>query len=371
MSIFNNTNNYNSTTSVPVIEGYGADVGGILTAVTESYTDQLAIMEAIHAADSVESRAIMEASAYSEGDTAYTNIMESYTPVYEAAIGNVFEKIKTFFQKLWTKVKSFFHALRRRFDLIFKDALTFVNKYENDLKKLKLGDMKATTFEYSLDHDPSSVVKTVDDVINTNLTFVSTTTKGGSRAYDGDDAIEAHRKKLDDAIEDVKSQARSKISGSSTSDMTEAEYNGSLFSLFRNGAKGPEDKKESSVNITNIISEIKGSKSLLTKIDEAATAANKRYASLVTETDKIAKSMRDQDKTKSSSHDLGNGNKALVAKGSGDKAASLLQKISTLTGLIQGIESRFYAAWKTAVEERNTEYKSIIGKALRYKEPKN
>lgn len=351
MSIFTQTNN--TQIEAPVIEGYGPEVGGLLAAVTESFGDQLAIVQAIHAADSAELTAAKEGTLGSA----------DYEAVYEAAMGNVFAKIKAFFEKLWGKVKSFFAAVRKRFDLIFKDAIGFVTKYEKDLQKLDLDGFKAETYDYTVDKlDTERLSTEAQTIINSTLAFTS---KSGPVSKED---IAARRKEIDEGIESLKSEARQKIAGA-PADATDAEFSQALFAKFRGGAKGPEDKKEGSVQISKIISEIKDSKKLLKNIEKSAKDADKRYADLVKETDKLAKSVRTTDATgdrKTVDHNI-NGADTSVKVNARDAAASLLQRISTLVGNVQAVESKVFTAWKGAVEERNREYKGIIGKALRHK----
>lgn len=361
MSIFTGIENHSN---VPVIEGYGDDVSGAIVAVTESYQDQLGIIKAIHSIDAGQYAATLEADQYNEGSYEHQAVIEGYAAVYESAVGNVFEKIKAFFKKLWTKVKSFFHAVRRRFDLMFKDTASFVSKYESDLKNLKLSGMKATMFNYTVDEGnrAQGVIDAVDTLLAGSVNTVQSTTLTKETAA-------AKVTELDKAIEDIKSEARGKISGSSTKDMNDSEYSQALFSLFRDGAKGKEDKDEKEVNINTIITQAKGSTALLKVIDAASTNADARYKKLTDAADKAGKAAN----TAASK----NGNKKVDVDGVGavrndavDSAVKLLQKMSTVTGLIQGIESKYYTAWQDAVKERNAEFKSVIGKALRYKEKK-
>lgn len=351
MSIFSNIGG--STLSVPVIEGYGVESEGALVAVAESFQDRLAVMEAVHAAELINLQAIKESGG------AVNALEESgYVAAYESAVSNVFEKIKAFFKKLWQKIKSFFHALRRRFDLIFKDAISFVEKYESELKKLKLTGMKAKTFDYTL--DKSNAIDGADKEANTIKaqfdTFLAT-------------AKNAPEAKLVDAKKTIEGQidecavlaAKTVVSG-----VTDIEdYEKSLYGLFRGGAKGPEDKVEGSVNIATIISEIKSSKSLLRTIDNVSSKVDKRYGDMIKAVTKAQTEAEDviSGRDDESKKDLNTKRK--------DAITGVASKLTKAMSGIQGVESKFFSAWRTAVEERNSDYKSIIGKALKYKEKKD
>lgn len=348
MSIFSNIGG--STLSVPVIEGYGVESEGALVAVAESFQDRLAVMEAVHAAELINLQAIKESGG------AVDALEESgYVAAYESAVGNVFEKIKAFFKKLWQKIKSFFHALRRRFDLIFKDAISFVEKYESELKKLKLNGMKAKTYDYTI--DKSSAIDGVEKEASTIQEGFNRFIKMTSTGNIPEDAKEVFERVVDNA--GVKA-AKSVISG--VNDLE--DYDKELFGLFRGGAKGPEDKNEGSVDINKVVSEIKSSKSLLSTIDKASGKVDKRYGNIISAIKEAEKKAQEAIRAREDGRsDTNNKRYELIT--------SAASKLTKGIGSIQSVESKFFTAWRTAVEERNREYKGIIGKALKYKEKKD
>lgn len=350
MSIFSNIGG--STPTVPVIEGYGVESEGALVAVTESFQDRLAVMEAVHAAELINLQAIKES-----GGEVDALAQSGYVVAYESAVGNVFEKIKTFFKKLWQKIKSFFHALRRRFDLMFKDAISFVEKYESELKKLKLNGMKAKTFDYSVDKG-SAVDKVEGEATTIQAKFTSFIKDTKSNNME---AINTSKETFEKTV-DAAGVAAAKTIVSTVTDME--DFDKALYGLFRGGAKGPEDKTEGNVNINAIVTEIKGSKSLLKTIDSAATKVDKRYSTIIKEVEKAQKEAQDAIRERE------NGTNELNSKRY-ENITSATSKLTKAIGAIQGVESKFFTAWRSAVEERNREYKSIIGKALSYKEKKD
>lgn len=350
MSIFSNIGG--SALSVPVIEGYGVESEGALVAVAESFQDRLAVMEAVHAAEFINLQAIKES-----GGAVDALEKGGYVAAYESAVSNVFEKIKTFFKKLWQKIKSFFHALRRRFDLMFKDAISFVEKYESELKKLKLNGMKAKAFDYTI--DKSNAVDNVEKeatTIQAQFNAFVKNTKGNNA-----EAIAEARTKFEKSVDEVSLKAAKTIISSAT-DME--EFDRGLFGFFRGGAKGPEDKTEGNVNISTIITEIKSSKSLLKTIDSASTKVDKRYSAIIKEVETAQKEAQDEIRARE------NGSNDLNTKRY-ENITSVTSKLTKAIGGIQGVESKFFTAWRSAVEERNREYKGIIGKALKYKEKKD
>jgi len=135
MSIFNTSN----MTTLEACEGYSVEFGGNFDAIMESYDDDLAVIEAMHAYDMAE----LEAG---EGN---------YTPAMEGALADIWAKIKAFFKNLVQKILAFFRSIGDYINSLVMSGTEFAKKYESRLKALKLNGMPFEMFNYTIKVDSS------------------------------------------------------------------------------------------------------------------------------------------------------------------------------------------------------------------------
>lgn len=326
MGIFNN-NSYSNTVEVPVLEGYGFEQNGEMRIVREGYQDQLEVIKAIHSLDMADMGA---RKAVKEGASTYDAEV-----VLEGAMSNAWTKIKEFFQKLMTKLKSYFAALVRMFDAMTKSTKAFVTKYEAKLKALKnLSGFKYNMFEYEnekIDND-----KTADVFANVNA-YIESLGSGVN---------------VDDK-EDIIDTIRGKIIGSSKVSLD--DFNEELFGYFRKGAKNEGDKEDLDVSIFNIISIVKASK--------AASISQKAESAVVKEFNKKIKEIEGFEKEKVTAV----GKSSSEQRGGLEEALKIEQAKLSVYNEAKNEALKFYRAWASVIKERDSVYKSICLKAFSYK----
>ena len=130
-----------------------------------------------------------------------------YEAVAEVAVGGVFAKVKQFFQKLWEKVKAFFHSVMRFFDSLFKSGKDFVSKYKKDIDNLSsLTDltMKIHKFndklidEYASKDDAVTDMTEVTKNVNAAIAKIKSKLPGGNDPIFNDQLMDFYDKIADD-----------------------------------------------------------------------------------------------------------------------------------------------------------------------------
>lgn len=343
-----------STIEAPVFEGYSHDGDGMAVAVQESFEDRLAIIEAMHQIGQEEVNyksklKVLESS--NANDYEIETLKESYEIAMEGAFDNTIERIKKFFSNLWGKITAYFKSLVKYFDYLFKNAKDFATKYEKDLRE-KDGKGNLSGFEFSLytytNLDEASNKNIYDRVLsqgagNINIKIANT---------NDEKTLKSMAQGLTTNKESMMDNARGKLLKKSSVDA--ADFAKELFAFFRNGAESASDKEKKSISsISEFINVLKTSNP--TKVVED----NKK------ETDKIFKEQIDTvnkvQKELSKGYDNAEDKELAMAK------IQYLNKIASHFSSVQGLCSSYFNAWKSAINERNSEYKSLLLAALRYK----
>ena len=260
-----------------------------------------------------------------------------YEIVAEASEKKAFTRIKEFIQKLWDKVKAWFHNVKRFISSLFMSGKEFVKKYEKDIKDAKPKDFKYKMYNYT----------GFEDV------------KGRLDAFDMDAKMNEYYqqvRKNDDGsrktVEDLKSyiEPEEVFKRNSENKATNAEeYAAYVFGYFRDGAKNADEKKEESIS------------SLTTYAD---TLTNSSSAS---DLDFL---MKKTDAAYKKAIDLANANEKIATKGvdsapddkkdDKQKEAEKMRLVSQGLSREQSATNTFMNAWKTALNERNSVYKQLI-----------
>ena len=161
----------------------------------------------------------MEEYNYEQADLAALNegvLLEGsqYEAVAEVATNGIFAKVKQFFQKLWEKVKAFFHNIVRFFDSLFKSGKEFVSKYKKEIDNLSsLSDltMKIHKFndklidEYASKDDSVTDMTEVTKNVNAAITKIKSKLPGGTDPIFNDQLIEFYEKTADDFVKEYDS----------------------------------------------------------------------------------------------------------------------------------------------------------------------
>lgn len=156
MAIFTGTTRSNGYD--PAYESYGNAIGGGMDALIEGFSDELAVIEAMHALDMAEIeltkkvRSIRESAESEEEEVDVEEEIkeaeESYVVATEASMKDIWAKIKAWFKKLWEKVKAFFAGLIRGVAAFILTPKAFLKQYRDKLNALKNFEVKVKTYEY-------------------------------------------------------------------------------------------------------------------------------------------------------------------------------------------------------------------------------
>lgn len=371
MSIFGRSQSVETDLNAPVFEGYHEEVNGDILAIQESFDDQLAIIEALHAIDMEELEMRKEVKALRENGADRYEIdarVEQFETVTEAAVKNAWQKIKDYFKKLWGKIKAFFGSVVRTFDGVFMSGQKFVKKYEADLKKLKLNGFKYKYHNYTnLERYDGVTKEGVQKQINVLLDDAVKMANESRPTEDDIKAFRAALEQLRDDKEDVLNAVRGKEIGKSS--ITSEDFQRELYGYFRDGADDRKDVSERAVDINKVIEVLKDTK--------AKTIAEKSIKTIDGEFSKIIKTINQLEsklanaKEKNGTYTATQGNTELkVAVNVTPAVLEGLRFYSSMFSAMKDIQLQTFRAWKDAYNERNRVYKSICVAAFRYKEEK-
>jgi phage-related protein len=360
MGIFNSTYMSDGISAV-ACEGYDAEFNSELDIALESCDDSIAIMEAIYMYDIAETSimkkvkegVLTESAAYSEAET-----------VLEGKMGNIWATIKTKINALWEKIKAFFKTLTTFIAGVFMDAESFVKKYETQLTSLKLNGFKYSMYTYThTSDDVSNIISTVSSLMNEGIQKVENKVKTlsnskGQLTESKENEMKETKENFEDNFNDTADKCRGELVGKTS--VPASDYADELFRYFRNGSGNKKMKDDVAVNISTIISDIKKiapQKSNITK-------AEARIDQIFKDTLNTIKTL-ENDAQKATVADGGN------SEGFSKKQSFVVWFAQASTKTVQmtaSITLSFLSAWKTAVKEQLTTYKSVCLKALTYKE---
>ena len=268
-----------------------------------------------------------------------------YEAVAEAAIKNAATKIKEFLQKLWAKVKAFFHNIKRYLDSIFMSGADFVKKYQKEIDKMgKLEDYTVKMYNYDDDEIDSVVEVNVEDTANELL-------KGYGLSIDKakDDMLSKAEKETIESpndldMEKLRDDIATKLSGGKCKEYDEFEK--WCFGAFRNGAEGSDDKEDRDINgsdVERFAKILAGSKKLASKVDSMASKTDSAYSKAVKVVGDCEKAL---DKVKD--------NKNAV------NLSKTMRQYSTTISTCQSMVNTKFNAWKAVIKERDSVYKQVI-----------
>jgi hypothetical protein len=362
MSIFGSRSQSVTNVTAPVYEGYDVEANGDIIALQESFEDQLAVIEALHAIDMEEIALRSDVRTLEEGTSEYETRVQDFEAVTEALVKDAWAKIKEFFSKLWGKIKAFFATVVRVFDGIFKSGKAFVEKYENQLRKLNLNGYKVKMFKYT-NLDSADFMEANPKEDSKKLFDAATKAVTSGNATELDALIEQIRDNKEKELNDFRGELLDK--GSLDSD----EFAKELFAGFRNGASSEADKEEEAVNIEEIIKALKDTKAK-EKVDGFSKKTNEEFGKIISNIDSLHSKLGAAKEKEGSYTVKQSGAEHKVGKDVAPKVLQALQAYSSLFTGFKDITMETFRAWNTAYKERNSVYKSVATGAFRYKEKK-
>lgn len=226
MAMFTNTSR-EETFELPVVEGYDCEVNGNIDACIESFDDQLAVIEAMHALDIAEieyGRKIQSLKESGAEDEEIEDAEEELEKVTEASIKDIFAKIKEVIKKIWAKIKAFFASVKKFFDALILSGKDFAKKYQKEIEGCK--PFIYERFEYTIDMSDINPAEAAKDMVGE---AESEMLKGIENAT-ADEIKEAedYYANIDD------DELRAEFAGKSGK-LTSAEYQKELYKACRNG----------------------------------------------------------------------------------------------------------------------------------------
>lgn len=347
LSLFGNHTGY-GIDAPAAMEGY-TENGGDMVALEEALQDMHSVIESMH---EHEMAAIECAHKIRQGGNE-ESIRESYAPVMENAIKNVYDKLVEMLKKLWAKLKGYFKNVVRFFDGLVLSGKKFVQKYEKDLANLSLSGFEFKMYKWDnnrISADPnvegytSKVVKCFDKYLSGDISSV--------------EVIDTRSKEITNNKEKILNELRGSFVGGGSVDSE--DYAEKLFAYFRGGATEKADLEEIPVDIHKIIAVLKEDK-MLTTLKKAATDCDKVFNDYIKDIEKQKTEFNKILRDKGSDSEEGK-----IAKA----RASFATKSVSIFNEGQAIAQTFLSAWKTAVSERNRQYKAATVAAFGFKEEK-
>lgn len=274
-------------------------------------------------------------------------IGSDYEVVAEGAIKTAFTKVKEFLQKLWDKVKAWFHQVRRYLDSIFMSGKKFAEKYKEDIKE---ADRNLKDFSYRMYEYEDDKLDSVDKYADTDDV--------ASEIFKGIEKISKARTDIEDIKKDFEEDALAKrfasrvLSGGKVAVTEKADLPSAAFAYFRNGAKSADDKTE--VKITNLSTygdKLRTSKAL-GSIDSLTSRVGNMYKKAISKANEL-------EKVNQEIYDEAD-DKDTTKKEEADYKVKAAQEMSSAIGRLQSMHNTVMGIWKTALKERDTVYKQVI-----------
>lgn len=343
MSIFGINSSF--AIDAPVAMESYTEHGGDMVALEEAMEDMHSVVQSMH---QHEMAAIECAYKIRQGGDA-EQLRESYAPVMEGAIKDIYTKLVDMLKKLWAKLKGYFKNVVRFFDGLILSGKKFVKKYKKELERLSLSGYEYKMYKWNdarLSNDPN--VETYTSKVEAAIDAI-TPVKSSILAE-----VEEYNKTLADKKDKILNELRGSFVGGGAVDSE--DYSEKLFAYFRNGATGKEDLEDVAVDMAKIIRVLEEDK-MLTTLKKAEKDCDKVFA-------KYIKDLEVQRKTYDKAIGSGNAEENKLQK----SLSSVWAKKISIFNEGQAIAQAFLNAWKTAVTERNRQYKGAAVAAFRFKE---
>jgi len=245
--------------------------------ITESAKDSYKLRAGMYVSDVMMEQAVLFESADPE-------------VLLEAFGKGFFAKVKDMFVKMWNAVKAWFEKMKKSLVMFFSSGKTFVDKFENDLRKKNVKGYKYKSFKYTAskgDAFASKILSTIDSTENEYENKLGgLDVRSSSKHKDAMDSKKDNMKEEYDTNDDKESLFKS-MGVDSISELQEESYqeyrNGSKekeeFEDFENNSKDDMMKfiKDSSKNLADLERYQKDMDSHFSKIVKAIETAGNKY----------------------------------------------------------------------------------------------
>lgn len=303
-----------------VAEDYSIEVDGHLLAIQEAFEDISAINENFADMNAQCVDAYANGAADGKGVEGGTVALEAFLgdPVMEGFLKDTKNAIVKALKAMKDKIMAFFHSAMKYFDALVKNAKSFAEKYEDELKDKDLAGFKYDMFEYTLEKVKlGNVFKLANAELGKKAAVAASTEENGV-------------KKTETAV-------MSKLCGTSVSSMD--AFRKAIYRLLRNGKAV---KMPISPNIGTIISELKSGDELA-DCKEAQSECESQFNEII----KDIEDARDDTET-------------------GSDSSKVLKRRQSAFVSAKNISMSAFGEFKHAVVERNGAYKSCLSKALHH-----
>lgn len=302
-------------------ESYDIEGNGHLYAIQEAF-DDVAEVETMFA--NVEAHAV---DAVVAGGVA---ALESFsaTPVVENMFKNIWDKIIASLKSLWEKIKGVWKSARQYFDAMFMSAKNFATKYEDALGNIDLSKFKYEMFEYTIN------VSELSGLFGKISGFADVKLDGKKNKADT-------RSVTRDCMNAI-------VSGATNSDAFER----GLFKKLRNGK---DSKREISPNVSDFIKHLKDDegKDLVKTAESETDELIKEALETIEDARKKTEEVPENETAEKKTERLNNIENGKLKYKYTVEAKSIIVKV--------------FNAYKQAMTERDSAYKSCISAALHYK----
>lgn len=366
-SLLESAGNYGFSTGISdaALKKYSAEYGEQLIAM-ETLADSQAIFEcAFYDLEVMEFQSYMNSA--NNGVMEGTIVMEGF----KDKVASIIETVKAKIKDLWEKFKSWMHNVKRYLEGIFMDAGDFVNKYEAELKVLKLSGFKYPLYKYpdilkEVDTLTKPIVNETEQWLDSNKEIFLTKTFKGVRASEAESGKPMSTNYDDDTEkyefnDDSKTTMLHEFCDRSVDNIDEARNY--YWEKFRLDVTYGDKKDEIVISkLDAYINVLKSSKSKLSSLDKVTNSADTLFKKALSALDKT-KSDLDAHVDKGSQ--MGD-RQLMIARMAADIAKTTYDSIS----FAQTVYNTCISEAKSALTEQARDYKAMIMKALRYKEPK-
>lgn len=353
MSIFSSKSKIDTDIDVAVAEGYSSEVNGNMDACIEAFEDQLAVIEAMHALDIAEIALEGKIEEMKDADASEEEIKEvedELDKVTEASLKDIWDRILTMLQNLWSKIKAFFATIVAHFDALVKSGSEFATKYEKQVAGVKAFEYECYDwFKVDLTKEGGIIDKVIADVksgINAPIAAINGA-KGDAIAEVGEKSLEGKDKFLN--------TVRGMLIG--TSSVEADEFQDKAFEKLHGGDKF--SKKERTVNASDAVKYLKDSKisDQIKKVKNSTDSSFKEIIALV----------------KKAASDAGRNERDAEGKTTSDGQAKVkyINKHVSYFSSAKSVINSYINMWKAAANEKDRACKSIILKALSNKNKKD
>lgn len=349
MSIFSSKSkidNNDIDVDVPVAEGYSTDVNGNMDACIEAFDDQLAVIEAMHSLDIAEialEGKIEELKEEGADEEEVKEVEDELEKVTEASLKDIWNRILTMLQNLWSKIKAFFATIVAHFDALVKSGKDFATKYEKQVNGVKPFEYECFDwFAIDLTKEGGVIDKVINDVrsdVNGAVAGINNA-KGDAIAEVGDKSLEGRVAFLD--------AVRGKLVGGDN--VTADDFQQKAFEKLHGGDKTA--KKERTVNVADAVNYLKGNNvaDQIKKVKGSTDASFKEIVALI----------------KKAASDAGRNERDDAGKTTSDgqlKVKYINKHVSHFSAA-KSVINGYINMWKSAAGEKDRACRSIVLKAL-------